>query len=233
MRAAIFDVDRTLLDGMSGYLFARHLFRTGAMPLAGRWRSLKAVALYRLRLADAMIIVEAGVTCCAGLTAARVDQLADEAVATMRGRFYAEALATIADHRRRGDLVLLATGSSAFVARALARAVGADDGVGTDCARRGEILLPKMTDPPCVAEGKKQLVLAWLAARGVPPADAVSYTDNGIDIPLLEAIGEAVAVNADAQLLPHARRRQWRVVAWTTKLDAARPRSGESWPLRK
>jgi HAD superfamily hydrolase (TIGR01490 family) len=234
MRAAVFDVDRTLLDGMSGYLFARHLMRTGAMPLAGRWRSYKAVALYRLGLADMMIIVAAGATCVAGLTAARVEQLAAAAVAeAMRPRFFAEGLAAIAAHRRRGDLVLLATGSNSFVARALAHEVGADDAVGTDCERDGERLLPRMARPACVADGKKQLVLAWLAGRGVAPAEATVYTDNGIDLPLLEVVGEPVAVNADAELAAEAARRGWRAESWTTTRDAARPRSGESWPLRR
>jgi len=117
--------------------------------------------------------------------------------------------------------------------RALAHEVGADDAVGTDCERDGERLLPRMARPACVADGKKQLVLAWLAGRGVAPAEATVYTDNGIDLPLLEVVGEPVAVNADAELAAEAARRGWRAESWTTTRDAARPRSGESWPLRR
>lgn len=233
MRAAIFDVDRTLLDGMSGFLFARYLWRTGAMPWAGRWRSAKAMLLYRSGLAGPEIIVEAGVTCCAGLTVPRVEQLADQAVSeVMRGRFYREGLAAIAGHRHRGDCVLLASGSNVFVAQAIARAAGANDAVGTDCRRENGLLLSHMIPPPCLGEGKREVVRRWLAARDLDPAAAVVYTDNGSDLPLLEIAGEAVAVNPDAELARAATARGWRVERWETPADERIRRSGTSWPLR-
>jgi phosphoserine phosphatase len=180
-----------------------------------------------------MAIVEAGVSCCAGLNAGDVERLADEAVAaTMRPRIYHAALSAIAERRARGELTLLATGSNGFVARALARAVGAHDGIGTEGRRVGERLTAEMILPACVGEGKKTLVLAWLAAHGVEPENATAYTDNGIDIPLLDAVGEAIAVNADAELAAYATRRGLRVERWVTPLDSNHRRSGESWPLK-
>ncbi|NLH49815.1 MAG: HAD-IB family hydrolase [Myxococcales bacterium] len=233
MRAAVFDVDRTLLDGMSGFLFARHLWRTGALPWRGRWRSAKAMVLYRLGLAGPEIIIAAGATCCAGLTAARTEELADAAVAaTMRGRFYREALAAVAAHRERGDRVLLASGSNVFVARAIARAAGAEDAVGTDCLRSDGRLLATMAGPACYAEGKRELVSRWLAERGLTPAETIVYTDNGIDRPLLEVAGEVVAVNPDADLARLAAARGWRTERWETPVDPRYRRTGTSWPLR-
>ena len=167
MRPIIFDIDRTLLDGMSGYLFASWLIRTRSMPAAGIWRSLRAVALYRLGLKNKMVIVEAGVTCYAGLSPAQVDALAERAVReVMAPRLYREALAHIDKHLAAGDTILLATGSSEFLARALARTVGAHDGMGTASQRDDGRLLPVMVQPPCVAEGKRDLVLEWLNRRG-------------------------------------------------------------------
>ena len=212
MRAAVFDVDRTLLDGMSGYLFATHLWRTGAMPLAGRLRTVRAMALYRLGLAHELIIVEAGVTCYAGLTAARVDELADRAVReVMQQRLYVEAIRAVRERLAAGDRVAFATGSE----------------------RDGERLLPKMKWPPCAKEGKRELVRQWLEREGIDPVDATLYTDNGIDQPLIELVGGAIAVNPDADLARLAQERGLPVVHWTTPSDPTYKRTGTSWPLKE
>jgi putative phosphoserine phosphatase/1-acylglycerol-3-phosphate O-acyltransferase len=234
MRAAVFDVDRTLLDGMSGYLFATHLWRTGAMPLAGRLRTVRAMALYRLGLAHELIIVEAGVTCYAGLTAARVDELADRAVReVMQQRLYVEAIRAVRERLAAGDRVAFATGSSVFIARALVRLLGAHEGIGTDSERDGERLLPKMKWPPCAKEGKRELVRQWLEREGIDPVDATLYTDNGIDQPLIELVGGAIAVNPDADLARLAQERGLPVVHWTTPSDPTYKRTGTSWPLKE
>lgn len=233
MRPIIFDIDRTLLDGMSGYLFAAWLMRTRTMPAAGVLRSLRAVALYRLGLKSELAIVEAGVTCYAGLSPARVDALAERAVReVLAPRLYREALAQIDEHLAAGDTVLLATGSSEFIARALARTVGAHDGVGTASPIDNGRLKPVMTEPPCLAEGKRDLVLAWLARRGFSPGDALVYTDNGIDIPLIEAVGEAIAVNPDPDLAAYAATHALPVLHWRTPADPNYRRTGTRWPLK-
>jgi len=234
MRAIIFDVDRTLLDGMSGYLFAAYLWRTGAMPWAGRLRSGWAMVRYRTGLSDEMAIVEAGVTCYAGLTVDRVRELAAQAVtATMIGRVYREALETVKKHVDAGDRVLLATGSSVFLAEALARHVGAHIGIGTDSERNGDKLLPVMSKPPCVREGKLELVQRRLADEGLELAEALVYTDNGIDIPLIEMVGDAVAVNPDVFLARYASERGLPVERWTTPCDGNHRHTGTSWPLKE
>ncbi|HPQ70041.1 MAG TPA: HAD-IB family hydrolase [bacterium] len=234
MRPIIFDVDRTLLDGMSGYLFASWMIRERAMPLAGMYRSFRAMALYRLGLRGEIAIVEAGVTCYAGLSPRRVDELAERAVReTMSPRFYREALTQLDEHRAAGDTVLLATGSNEFLARALARIVGAHDGIGTSSLHDNGRLLPVMAQPPCMAEGKRDLVLEWLSQRGFTPTDALVYTDNGIDIPLIEAVGEAVAINPDATLAAYAAAHEIEVRHWRTPADPQYRRTGTSWPLKE
>ena len=150
----------------------------------------------------------------------------------MADRLYVEALAAVREHVAAGDKVALATGSSVFLAEALATRVGAHVGIGTDSLRDGETLLPIMAVPPCVAEGKRELVGRWLAAEGFAFDDALVYTDNGIDIPLLEVVGDAVAVNPDEELARYAGRRGLPIRRWTQPQNQNHKRSGTSWPLK-
>ncbi|MDP8224189.1 MAG: HAD-IB family hydrolase [Candidatus Lernaella stagnicola] len=232
-RAAVFDVDRTLLDGMSGYLFSAYLIRRREMPWRRVLHSVRALAAYRFHLATQDAIVEAGATCLAGLNVATATRLADEAVAAVIApRLFREALAAVERHRTAGDWVLLASGSNAILIAAIARYVGAHAAVGTDCRRDNGRLLPQMAQPPCVEEGKRTLVLARLAAEGITPENAICYTDNGIDIPLVREVGAAVAVNPDRHLAAYAREHGLPIEHWREPVDPRRTRSGTSWPLK-
>lgn len=69
--------------------------------------------------------------------------------------------------------------------------------------------------PLCHGAGKLAHMHAWLAARGCDAAclrEATFYSDSISDLPLLEAVGEPVAVDPDPQLAEHARQRGWRVI---------------------
>ena len=67
-------------------------------------------------------------------------------------------------------------------------------------------------------EGKVQRLREWLASRALP-ADTMSgatfYSDSINDLPLLQAVGDPVAVDPDERLFEHARARGWRVLRLT------------------
>jgi len=63
-------------------------------------------------------------------------------------------------------------------------------------------------------EGKARAVGAWAAERGVALSDCVFYSDSMSDRPLLDLVGEPVAVNPDPRLAAHALRQGWRVEDW-------------------
>ena len=63
-------------------------------------------------------------------------------------------------------------------------------------------------------EGKVERLHEWLAARWQRAGDFDShaYSDSINDLPLLEAVDEAVAVDPDPRLAAIARERGWRVL---------------------
>ena len=232
-RAAIFDVDRTLLDGMSGFLFSRHLLRYGNLSPWAKLRIASAVFRYRTRLSPEEAMVEIGVTVYAGKRLGALRELADACVADeMAGRCFAEALARIAAHAEAGDHVLLASGSSNVVIEALADRVGAHGVVATRAETKGGISTKRIAYPLCYKEGKLELVARYLAEREMAVEDAVLYTDNLADVPLLERVAEPVCVNPHPDLEAIAAERGWPVERWTTPTDGARAYSGSSFPLR-
>ncbi|MEP7100083.1 MAG: haloacid dehalogenase-like hydrolase, partial [Burkholderiales bacterium] len=64
-------------------------------------------------------------------------------------------------------------------------------------------------------EGKVTRLQDWLAAQALPAsllAEAVCYSDSSNDLPLLQAVAEAVVVDPDPSLRRHAGASGWRVL---------------------
>jgi phosphoserine phosphatase len=54
-------------------------------------------------------------------------------------------------------------------------------------------------------------------------SEAVAYADSTSDLPMLEAVGHPVAVNAEPKLAAVARKRGWHVEHWTRAGGAPKP----------
>jgi phosphoserine phosphatase len=67
-------------------------------------------------------------------------------------------------------------------------------------------------------EGKVVRLQAWLVERALPAsllADAVFYSDSSNDLPLLQAVGVAIAVDPDPLLRRHADSAGWAILELT------------------
>jgi phosphoserine phosphatase len=68
--------------------------------------------------------------------------------------------------------------------------------------------------PLCYGAGKLERARALVHSLGSTLEQAVFYTDSITDLPLLEAVGQPVAVNPDPRLRRVARRRGWPIEDW-------------------
>ena len=55
----------------------------------------------------------------------------------------------------------------------------------------------------------------YAAAEGLMLTESVVYADSASDLPMLEAVGHPVAVNAEPKLAAIARKRGWHIEQWT------------------
>ncbi len=234
MPAAIFDVDRTLLDGMSGALFTGWLWRNGHLTTYTKLRVSKSFALYRSGIKPVEELIGIGVTCLAGMSATRVDELAkqcvDEALSPL---LFSEALEKIAEHNKAGDFTILASGSAQPLIEALAAKIGAAAGIGSSAQIDANgIYLRKVKPPFCYMDGKLALVERLLREKDLHLQDAWLYTDNGPDLPLCERVAKPHAVNPDDFLKQKAAKNNWPVLTWETRQNPGERYTGTSWPIK-
>jgi HAD superfamily phosphoserine phosphatase-like hydrolase len=123
----------------------------------------------------------------------------------------------VREHRDRGHRTMLITGALDFVVEPLrplfdevicARLETRGAGGGTRFS--GEL----EAGPP-TGEARALTMLAYCEAEGLSMTETVAYADSSSDLPMLEAAGVPVAVNAEAKLATIARKRGWHTEQWS------------------
>jgi HAD superfamily hydrolase (TIGR01490 family) len=216
VRAALFDMDRTLVRKETASLYVRYQRERGEATLRDALRVTYWVAQYTLGVIDAPAVAARALRQFAGMPetvlAARCDDWfrrhVEQHVCDL-GR------AAVARHREAGHVVAIVTGASLYVARPLARRleiehiVASELEVGPDGKFTGRV-----APPLCYGEGKVTRAQRLADALGFRLEDATFYSDSLSDLPLLERVREPVCVNPDPRLSRLARRRGWRIETW-------------------
>jgi HAD superfamily hydrolase (TIGR01490 family) len=120
----------------------------------------------------------------------------------------------VARHRERGDLVVIVTGATRYAALPLARHLGIGHVVCTELEMDSAGQLTGELVELCYGPSKIVLTERLAEREGFDLSDSAFYTDSITDRPLLERVGEPVAVNPDARLKRLAHRRNWRIERW-------------------
>jgi HAD superfamily hydrolase (TIGR01490 family) len=212
--AAIFDMDKTLLrvdTAMSWmqFLYARREITKRTVAKAIYWSTL-----YRLALLDMDAVFCRLVEDLQGDSEAEMIAKCDVWYrAHVEPEIAPAARVAIDHHRRAGHRIVLATGSTQYAARPVAAGVGIDHVLSSEL----EVANGMFTGKPaalCFGRHKVTLAEAWAERNEVDLAASYFYSDSYNDLPMLERVGTAIAVNPDARLRRHARKRGWHVEQW-------------------
>lgn len=216
MRAALFDMDRTLVRKETASLYVRYQRSIGEARRRDMLRVVYWVTQYTLGMIDAPDVAARALKSLAGtpesVMAARCDDWF---------RRYVEAHVcdlgrrAVERHRERGDLLAIVTGASPYAASPLARRLGIPHVVASELevARDGSFT-GKFVEPLCYGVGKIVRTKELAEKHGFSLEESTFYSDSFTDLPLLEAVAEPVIVNPDPRLERVAKKRGWRIEAW-------------------
>jgi len=213
--AAIFDLDRTIIAGSSAQVFGQMLRDVGIELPAPPGQGLY-FGLYKrlgedpvtMRLARHASRLFAGQRVRSVETAGRMaaDVLASDVLEGARNE--------IERHRSANVTLLLATTAPYELAAPFCEVVGFDDLV---CTRYSSVdgRYDGTNEAGYVwGAAKASAVAAWAADRTVDLTQSSAYSDSWYDVPLLEIVGQPIAVNADLRLRMMARTRRWSTRRW-------------------
>jgi HAD superfamily hydrolase (TIGR01490 family) len=216
MRAALFDMDRTLVRVETGSLYVRYLRERGGATWRDMARVLWWVTEYTLGVIDAPAVAAQALQLVAGLPETVLAARCEDMFRRDVERHVCDAgRRAVADHRARGEVVAICTGASPYAARPLARRLGIEHVVATELeVDAGGCFTGRWVDPLCYSHGKVARARKLAQEVGFRLEDSTFYSDSLTDLPLLELVRTPVVVNPDVRLARVARRRGWRVERW-------------------
>lgn len=209
--AAFFDLDRTLLGGASGPVFAEALRAAGVLP-----ERRNPLEPWLFRIFDlvgenypTMILTREGARATRGWKVEAVAAAAREAVPALVERIQPYALLEMEEHRAAGRAVVLATTTPADWVRPLADALGIDHVIATRYGHDGDRYDGTIMGHFVWGRGKALAAEEWARSADVDLTTSYAYSDSYYDVPLLGSVGHPFAVNPDPRLAAVALLRRW------------------------
>jgi fatty acyl-CoA reductase len=124
------------------------------------------------------------------------------------------AIRRVRQHRALGHRTMLITGALDVVVDPLRPLF--DEVVCASLRQRPDgRFAGELEEGPPTGEARALLMLAYCEAEGLDIEQSVAYADSASDLPMLEAAGIPVAVNAEAKLAAIARKRGWHTEQWS------------------
>ena len=223
---AFFDVDNTVVAGASMYHFARGLaarnFFTTRDLADFAWQQVR----FRLGGENTVGMTSAREAALAFVAGKRVDEIValgeeiyDE---LMADRIWIGTRALAQLHLDAGQRVWLVTATPVELASIISRRLGLTGALGTVSEVVNGEYTGRLVGEPLHGPAKVAAVLALAEREGLDLARCTAYSDSINDVPMLDAVGRAVAVNPDSALRMEARARGWEVRDFRTGRKAAK-----------
>jgi phosphoserine phosphatase len=124
----------------------------------------------------------------------------------------------IDEHHREGRQVIIVSSSPVEIVQPLAGYLGVDDVIATRAAVDEEGLYTGELEYYAYGPTKAEAVHE-LEAQGFDLAASYAYSDSYTDLPLMEAVGNPVAVNPDRDLRKEAEERGWPIREFQLAVD--------------
>ena len=215
MSLAIFDLDHTLLNGDSDYLWGQFLARQGLVDAEHYEKeNQRFYDEYVAGTLDIMEFLE--------FSLKPLSQIAADELARLHENFMQECIrpiitnksrAQVQLHRDRGDTLLIITATNLFITGPIATELGIENILATEPEKINGRYTGKVQGVPCFKQGKVTRLLEWLKQTGQNLAGSYFYSDSHNDLPLLEMVSHPIAVDPDDTLRDHAEMKGWEIIS--------------------
>jgi HAD superfamily hydrolase (TIGR01490 family) len=214
--AAFFDLDKTLMAGSSGMVFARVANRHGLVPRKQLAKWGADHLRYRLRgSTDAQTnsVLEVAQRVFADVPEREITRMAPELMAGILPRIYPQMLDEVHRHQDEGRATFIVSAAGNDLVSSLARVLGMEGGIGTRWEVGADDAYTGRMDGPFVyGEGKVQAMRRFADEHEIDLSASYAYSDSASDLPMLRSVGHPVAVNPDRALAEIAKVEGWPVM---------------------
>ncbi len=215
MTLAIFDLDNTLLNGDSDYLWGQFLAQQGHVDATFYEKeNQRFYDEYVAGTLDIFEFLEFSLAPLSKMTMSKLKQLHNEFMKKhILPAITSKSRALIQKHTDKNDTLLIITATNLFITAPIAEELGINNILATEPEIINKRYSGKVAGTPCFREGKVERLTKWLKQTGGNLADSCFYSDSHNDLPLLEMVTKPVAVDPDDTLRSHAEMKGWDIIS--------------------
>jgi HAD superfamily hydrolase (TIGR01490 family) len=216
IEAAFFDVDNTILRGSSSFHFGKAAFKAGFFKRQDLWRFAWEQFRFISRGETAKglnFIKDRALGLIAGHQAKELADLTVNCYAEfIKPKLWPETVRQAREHMAAGREVWLVTATPQEIADVIAKQLGLTGGLGTRVEQKAGVLTGKLVGEALHGKHKRKAIKALARDRNISLKRSFAYSDSVNDLPMLTAVGNAIAVNPDKQLKVYAKAAGWPIL---------------------
>ena len=214
MALALFDLDKTLLNGDSDYEWGQFLVKKN---LVDQEEYAKANGYFYDEYQKGTLDIH---EFCA-FSFKPLSEMSVEVLTQLHKEFMQtivipmvrkQSQATIDKHHEAGDTTIMITATNSFITQPIANHFGIQHLIATEPQVIDGKYTTKIAGTPCFQEGKVTRLHQWMEANNADLNGSYLYSDSMNDLPLLEAVDTPIAVQPDDTLKAIAEERGWAVI---------------------
>ncbi|MGA7418789.1 MAG: HAD-IB family hydrolase [Acidimicrobiales bacterium] len=215
--AVFVDLDRTLLRGASGPILQAALMAEGVLSPGRQVPGDHLLYAFYDRFGETtpfIALARAAARVMRGRSVEETRRAGKSAAARLVDLVQPYALEALAEHRRAGRSLVLATTTPIDLIDALAVLLGFDAVVATRYEIDDGHYTGRLDGGFVWGAGKRAAVRRWASEQHVDLAASHAYSDSLFDVPLLNLVGHPHPLNADPRLAAFALARRWPLEYW-------------------
>ncbi len=218
MRAAFFDLDKTVIARASIVAFGGPLRRRGLVNRRTVARAVLGQLLFLWFGADEQKMAkirQSMLEVSAGWDRDEVRSIVEETLnEVIEPLIYAEAQSIIAAHRAKGDRIWLVSSAPEEIVEPLAAMLGVDGAIASRAEIDDEGRYTGRISFYAQGEGKAVAIRELAESHHLDLEGSSAYSDSATDLPMLEVVGHPFAVNPDRALAREAKARGWEILTF-------------------
>lgn len=212
---AFIDVDHTLVNGSTGSLYIKFLYKN---KIINFFKVLKVLCWnyqYKLNFLNRDKFSKKILRWLEGTPEEETRRINKEFVYTrLKPFFYSDALKIINDHQKQGHEIVLFSAESNYMVEPIGELIEVDKFICTELEVENGLFSGQFKEPFCYGDGKLKKLHDYAKSHDLDLKKCFVYSDSIVDLPSLKAVGNPIVVNPDKFLKKEALKRKWQELSF-------------------
>lgn len=212
---AFFDLDKTIIDSISGKLFISYGHKTGYLSHSDFLLSKFMVFLYGRGILTTEYVIKKWAKKYKGVPQKKVIDFSEIFFNDcIKNHIREKAIEEIALHKKNNGKTVVLSAALFYICNPLCEYLEMDDVICTNLEVKDGVFTGKLLGSYCYREEKLNRVEAYCNDNGFTLDSAFYYADSIADVPVLERVGNPICITPDKRLRNLSMKRGWKVYDW-------------------